>query len=159
MHILRRKIFQIHLINLRGDFHIVGHLRRRNNIIQCHVGRIFEYIGITAAACQFMPRSLSATGGIHFSDSLYHLKQSRSSRNTVSFQCRRHCQTDCLLCSAGISHHQACCHWILATLNALHRCIKRFQINGDICFFLHDCCLLSPDDLLKFTDFYTSILF
>ena len=138
MDIFRRHIFQINLIDFRTVIHIIGHPRRRGNIIHRQLRRPFQFRTMNGCAGQPMSRRHAPTLCIDFPYFLNDLKQPRPSGNTIGLQGRRNRKTDGFLCPAGICNDQIHRHRVQPALDRFYRSIEGFQINGYIGRFFHD---------------------
>lgn len=84
MHILRCHVFQINVINASAVFQIFGHLRRCCHVICPDLRTIFQFNRIDRASCKCTVWRFPLSAGIDLLHLLYHLKESRSSRNPIS---------------------------------------------------------------------------
>ncbi len=143
VNILRGNVLEVNFIDLRRHGQVPCHARRGYDIIQlqrrvCRKGR-----GIPAGRRKLRPplgvphglvqahRRLQPLG-IHLPDTLHHLKQPRPPRDAVRLEGRRHGKADGFFGAGSIRHHHVGGQGIQFAVHALHRCIKAFQVNGQI---------------------------
>ena len=103
MDILRRHIFEIHLIDLGAVLHIVLHPGRGNDIVQRQRRILVQFIGIAAFSGEHTTGGLHFTQSVHFRHLLHHFKEPGTAGNAISFQAWRYRKTDGLFRPALIS--------------------------------------------------------
>ena len=124
MNVLRRHILQVGVVYFGAYFQVMGHLRRRHNIVQlqgricCQFRRLVRFSRKDTARCPVPPP------GIHLPHLLHHLKKSGTSRQPIGLQRRRNRQTNGFFGTPGIGHHQVGRHGVQAPFHTLHRSKK-----------------------------------
>ena len=112
MDILRRHILQVHIVDLRAGFHILGHLRRGDHIVDGQLRMGFQLGVIVGCPGEGATRSLALTQGIGLLYLLHHLKESRPAGDTVLLQSWRNSKADGLFCAAQIRHNKVGGHGV-----------------------------------------------
>ena len=124
MHILRRDVLQIDLIDPAADLHVARHLRRGGHIVKGkrRIGPEFRIpegrTGKPASGRLLLPQ------GVHLPHLLHHLKEPRPPGDPVRLEGRGYRQTDGLLRAAYVRHDQIGGHGIQPPVHAFHRRIK-----------------------------------
>ena len=130
MHVLWGDIFQIHVIDAGAERNIVGHLWRGHQVVQSQVRPGQKLGSLVGGSREDSAWGLAPPLGVDLLHLLHHFKEPGPPGDAVGFQGRRHRQTDGLLGTALVGHHQMGGHGVQSPLHALHGGIKGFQING-----------------------------
>ena len=109
MNILGAHILQINIVDLRGIFHVLRHLRLRDREL-----------------------NLFARASLYIAHLLIHLEKSRTPRNPVSLERRRHREANRLLGAAFVGHHQLRLQRVKTTEDTFHRGKERLEVYGCI---------------------------
>ena len=136
MQILRRDVFEIDLVDLRGGLHIKRHPRRRGDIVQ-RKGRILAQRVRIAAAAGKLPPGGGPPRSIDGSHALHDLKQPCAPRNAIGLESGGHGKADGLFRPALVRDDKMRSQRIQSARHAFDRSIKGFQINGKIAGFCH----------------------
>ena len=83
MNVLRREIFEVDLIDLRGDTYIVRHLRRRGDEGERQLRVRGKRVRVFALAAQLSARRVLPPHGVYLFDALHHLEQPRPARDAI----------------------------------------------------------------------------
>ena len=119
MHILRRDIFQVDIVNARTVFHVMCHPRLRRNIVQRQPWIRFHLQIFIRRSVKFPPRCKCQPLTVDLFYPLHNFEQARPPRYAIGFQGWRNSQTDCLIC-----YDEVRCERVQSPLHALHRRIK-----------------------------------
>ena len=114
MNILGAHVLQVNVVDLRGILHVLRHLRFRNQ----------EF-------------DLLARAALHLAQLLVHLEKTRSSRNPVSLQGRRHREANRLLGAALVGHHELRLERVQTPEDTFHRGKERLQVYGCVSPIFH----------------------
>ena len=135
--IFRGHILQVDAVDLRAPVDVVSHPGWGHDIVQSQGRIVLHFWIIPGGAGQFPSRRFLLPQGINLFDSLYHLEQPGSARNSIGLQRRRYRQTYRLLRAPLVRYHQICGHGVQPTLHTLHRSVKTFEITADVASFFH----------------------
>ena len=124
MQILRSYIFQINFVDTSTLRHIMGHLGRRDDIVQRPVRVGGQLMSVGSFACQGTARGLQPPQGVHLAHLLDDLKQPRPAGDAVGFQRGGHRQADGLFGAGSVRHHQVGSQRVQTALHTLHRGVK-----------------------------------
>ena len=108
MYILRRKVFEVDLIDLCRNLHIFCHLRRRSDKGKFQFRVRGEFLCVITPAVQASSRRALPPHGVYLGNSLHYLKQPRPACDAICLQRRRDSQADRLLCPRRIRHNKVC---------------------------------------------------
>ena len=135
--VLRRNMLEVHAVDAGAPVNIVGHSGRGHDIVQGQ-RRISPHLRVVGgSAGELLARCVPLPLGIDLLDPLDYFKQSGPAGNAIGFQGRCDRQANGLFGAAEIRYYEVGLQWIQPTLNALHTCIKRFQITANVGSLLH----------------------
>ena len=137
MYILRCHIFQINIINLRAVFHIIRHSGNCRDIGYLKSRIRCKRYGIGRCSMKGSSGCMPLPFPVDLPDALNHFKQSRPSRDAITFKRGRYCKADRLLRPPGVCNHKIRRKRIQSPLLTFHGGIKGFQINCNINFVFH----------------------
>ena len=83
VNVLRREIFEVDLIDLRGDTYIVRHLRRRGDEGERQLRVRGKRVRVFALAAQLSAWRVLPPHGVYLFDALHHLEQPRPARDAI----------------------------------------------------------------------------
>ena len=109
MNIFGAHILQVDIVHLRGILHILRHLRLRNRELD-----------------------LFARAPQHLAYLLVHLEKSRTPRNPVGLERRRHRQANRFFGATLVGHHQLRLQRVKTTEDTFHRGKERLEVYGCI---------------------------
>ena len=132
MDVLRRDIFEVDPVDLRGDLHIQRHPRPGDDEVQRQLRLRRERVGVAAAAGQRPAGCAPPPLGVHLPHTLVHLKQPRPAPDPIRLQRRRDRQADRLLRPLLIGHDEIRLQRVESPRRAFHRRIEGFEIDGKI---------------------------
>ena len=109
VNILGAHILQVNIVDLRGIFHVLRHLRLRDREL-----------------------NLFACTPLYIAHLLVHLEKSRTPRNPVGLERGRHRQANRLLGAAFVGHHQLRLKRVKPPEDTFHRGKERLEVYGCI---------------------------
>ena len=130
--ILRRDIFEVHVVDPGTPLHVMSHPGRSHDVVHRQAGVRFQ-LGVTGGgAGKLTTRCLAGTISVDLLDPLDHLEEPRPSGDAPGFQGGRHRQADGLLRPAQVRHNEVGGQGVQAPFNTLDGGVKTFQVTGDI---------------------------
>ena len=117
---------KVNLVNLRAHLHIPLHSRRRDNIVNHHLGVAVNVVGKVARSAElFVFKPVFALGvGLFYP--LYHLKKPCPAGDSVGFERRRNRKADGFFSAAFVGDDKEGVERIKSAVNALYRSIEGF---------------------------------
>ena len=126
VNVLRSHVLQVDAVNPGAARHIVAHSGGRHDIAQLPVRVTLQVLALQRLPCEFSDPIPVRPQGVHLLHPLHNLEKPCSSGDAIDLQRRGNRQTDGLLRSGGVRHHQMGGHRVQPPLHAFHRCIEGF---------------------------------
>ena len=143
VNVLRRHILQVHLVDAGAVLHVQGHPGRGHQVVQGHIGMGLHLGVVPGGGGELPARGFPLALPVDLLHPLHHLEQPGAAGNAVGLQGGGHRQADGLFRAGLVRHHQVGGHGVQAPLHALHRSVERFQVDGQVGFWIHSSALLS----------------
>ena len=130
--ILGGDVLKVDLIDAGAVLHVVGHAGRGDDVVHGQGGVSHQLVLAVGLTREAAARGSLAALGVDLFDPTDGLKEAGAAGYAVAFEGGGDRQADGLFGAGGVGHQEIGAHGVEASLDAFHRGVEGFQVDGDI---------------------------